>query len=172
MRRQKSEFNEINFKLLKASQYKPTESTVSGKKLWFHHLLAKSLPQKLQLCPTEANPWITKIKTWRDKRKVIADGHCDSCPHLEKQSTAAIMQWQFQLRRVVLLQHRWECTFPDCVCWLVLSQYVLIATLAGEAHVRLWQAGKQHNKQKPQKENSAGALVFSSAFLIPHVVCP
>lgn len=83
------------------------------------------------MIPREANPCTTKIKTWGDKRKGLADGHFDSCCHLMKQSTAALIQWQFQLRLVLPAQHRWECTFPACVCWLVLSQDVLIEPWLG-----------------------------------------
>lgn len=169
MRRQYSEFNEINFMSPKASRYKPAESPVWGQKLWFYNLLATSFPQKLQLFPAVANPCTTKIKTWGDRRKSITDGHFDSCPHLMEQSTAALIPWQFQLRHFMLLQHRWESTFP----LLVGTQSVCAErNLGWESSCQTVARKEATQKQKPQKENSAGALVFSSAFSIPHVVCP
>lgn len=111
-----------------------------------------------RMIPAEANPCTTEIKTSGVKIKGFTDGNFDSCPHFMKQSTAALIQWQFQLSCVLPPQHRWKCTFPGCVCWLVLSQCVLRQTLAGKVHVSLKQARRQHNKQKPQKENSARAF--------------
>lgn len=168
MRRQKSEFDEIDFMLPKASQYKPVESPVSGQKLWFHNLLAKSFPQNDSSRSQSLHHWNKDFRS-QNKRFHRWSFWFLSPFHEAEHSCTHPVTISAQLRFASAASM--EVHLP-WLCLLVGAQPVCAETNLGWEGSCQPEASKEATQQAETTKGELSQSLFSSAFLIPHVVCP